>query len=62
MILTKLLNINDEFEYLNMEQLASITQLTASGVSYYEVIFSGGVTTHISLSETKLETLITNAV
>ena len=61
MILTKLLNISGSFEYVNLENIATITTDSASGLSYYSIIFSGGVETHIDITDTTISNLIAAA-
>lgn len=58
MVLTKLTNIADVFEYVNLDQIATINIDAVSGVSYYSIIFSGGVETHIKITDATITALI----
>ena len=58
MTLTKLTNLSGDFEYVNLEQIATISIGDVSGTSYYNIIFSGGVETHIAITDTAITTLV----
>ena len=57
MVLTKLLNISGDFEYVNLEQIATINTNEANGIGYYNIIFSGGVETHIAITDITITAL-----
>lgn len=61
MILTKLANMAGDFEYVNLEQVATINVSIASGTSYFNVIFSGGMQTHIAIDDPVIAALKTAA-
>ena len=57
MVLTKLMNISGDSEYVNLEQIGTVDIAVASGKSYYNVIFSGGTETHIDITDATITSL-----
>ncbi|MCK4706015.1 MAG: hypothetical protein KAT90_11060 [Gammaproteobacteria bacterium] len=62
MVLTKVLNVSGDFEYINLDQVTNIAVEVTGGDDYYHVEFSGRGSVAIAITEAKITALISAAV